>query len=308
MFRKPLLLSMLLATASLSLAGCGAPKSEAPAPEAATEDAPAADTQVQAKTMTLEQVVASRSDEDKARDGARHPVETLNFFKVEPGMTVAEALPGGGWYSKILAGYLGSDGTLYGLNYDDDMWARFGFFSEDAIKERIAATKKFTSQVTEFTDNGISSDGFTFSTVPASLDGTVDRVLFVRALHNLNRFESDAQTLTTALKATHRILKDDGYVGVVQHSLPESTGVQSADGSRGYLKESDVKKMFADAGFELVASSDINANPKDQPTETDIVWRLPPSYSGSRDDEAKKQMMDAIGESNRMTLLFKKAN
>ena len=175
------------------------------------------------------------------------------------------------------------------------------------LKTGIAATKKFPEQVGGFTDNGINSDGFTFSTVPASMDGTVDRVLFVRALHNLSRFENDAGTLTTALKATHRMLKDDGMVGVVQHGLPESASDQGADGSRGYLKESAVIKMFTDAGFELVASSDINANPKDIPAESDIVWRLPPTYFGTREDATKKEAVDAIGESNRMTLLFKKA-
>jgi predicted methyltransferase len=45
----------------------------------------------------LRQAIDSRSTEEKARDTARHLYETLVFFQVEPGMTVAEALPGGGW-------------------------------------------------------------------------------------------------------------------------------------------------------------------------------------------------------------------
>lgn len=292
MFRKAFLPSVLIVTAGLAFSGY-------------SQANPAG--HGKADTARLQQVVSQRAEQDKARDGARHPVETLSFFKIAPGMTVAEALPGGGWYSKILANYLGEGATLYGLNYDDDMWARFGFFSEDRIKERIAATKQFPEQVKGFTDSGIKSDGFTFSTVPASMDGTVDRVLFVRALHNLSRFENEAQTLTKALAATHRMLKKDGYVGVVQHRLPEEASDAGANGSRGYLKESAVKKMFADAGFELVASSQVNANPKDMPSESDMVWRLPPTYFGTGDDEAKKAAADAIGESNRMTLLFKKA-
>ncbi|MBT3412149.1 MAG: methyltransferase, partial [Halieaceae bacterium] len=62
----------------------------------------------------LIQAVEARSEKDRARDTARHPIETLTFFQVEPGMTVAEGLPGGGWYSNILANYLGGDATLYG--------------------------------------------------------------------------------------------------------------------------------------------------------------------------------------------------
>ena len=60
------------------------------------------------------------------------------------------------------------------------------------------------------------------------------------------------------------------------------------------------------AGFEYVEESDINQNPKDQPTEEDIVWRLPPSYQTSADNADLRAEMDAIGESNRMTLKFRK--
>lgn len=254
----------------------------------------------------LKAVVAERSAETQQRDIYRHPVETLEFFKVEPGMAVAEALPGGGWYSAILANYLGEEGALYGVNYVDTMWARFGFFSEDAIKGRIASTKEFPNKVASFTDNGIQSDGFTFDTVPASLEGKLDRVLFIRALHNLSRFEDEAGTMTQALQATHKMLKKGGLVGVVQHEVDESVPDASAKGDRGYLKMSHVKAAFEAAGFELIASSDINKNPLDKPDNDEIVWRLPPSLSTSRDDPAKRKALQAIGESNRMTLLFKK--
>lgn len=255
---------------------------------------------------SLEDVVAERPAEAKVRDKYRNPAETLKFFQIEPGMVVAEALPGGGWYSNILANYLGKDGALYGINYVDTMWARFGFFSEERIAERIASTKEFPGKVAEFTNNGITSDGFTFGTVPASLNGKVDRVLYVRALHNLNRFEEEAGTLTEALNATYRMLKAGGMVGVVQHEVAESVPDAAAKGDRGYLKASQVIAAFEGAGFKLVSSSDINKNPKDKPANDEIVWRLPPSYFGSRDDEIKKKVLDAIGESNRMTLLFKK--
>ena len=254
----------------------------------------------------LASVLASADEKTQERFQYRHPAETLAFFKVEPGMSVAEALPGGGWYSKILANYLGSEGALHGINYNDDMWARFGFFDEETIAARIAETKKFPELVTSFTNNGITSSGFTFSTVPDALAGSVDRVLFIRALHNLNRFESEAGTVSESISAAHMLLKAGGLVGVVQHRLPESASDKGADGSRGYLKQSHLITAFEKAGFELVAQSEINANPKDQPSETDLVWRLPPSYFGSDDKPELKAKVDAIGESDRMTLLFKK--
>jgi len=255
----------------------------------------------------LVQVIESRSEQDRTRDAARHPLETLTFFQVEPGMTVAEALPGGGWYTRILANYLGSQGTLYGVNYVDRMWPMFSFATEEFIKGQLAASSKFPARVASFTDNGIKAKGFTFNTVPPEASGTVDRVLMIRALHNLNRFEAAAGTRSQALASVRGMLKDDGMVGVVQHRLPESQPDAGADGSRGYLKQSAVIAMFEEAGFELVASSEINANDKDQPGLEDIVWRLPPSLRVSDDSPQQKAAMQAIGESDRMTLLFRKA-
>ena len=62
-------------------------------------------------------ILNERPDDVKARYGARHPAETLEFFGITPGMTVGEALPGGGWYTKILVPYLGESGTLVGIDY-----------------------------------------------------------------------------------------------------------------------------------------------------------------------------------------------
>ena len=258
------------------------------------------------ETDTLNAVLASRSDEDKVRDDARQPLETLTFFQIKPGMTIAEALPGGGWYTRILANYLGQDGTLYGVNYPDSLWPMLSYASPEWIAERIAATQNFTAKVATFTDNGITAQGFTFDTVPPEVEGTVDRVLLIRALHNLNRFQQKADTRSQALAATHAMLKQDGLVGVVQHRAPATASKEWADGNKGYLNEVAVIAMFAEAGFALVAQSEINANPMDQPSGEDNVWRLSPSLRGSNDDE-QREVMVAIGESDRMTLLFRKA-
>jgi predicted methyltransferase len=262
------------------------------------------DARADGHAAALQQAVEARSAEDRARDAYRHPAETLAFFQVEPGMTVAEGLPGGGWYTRILASYLGSEGTLVGINYPDSLWAKFGY-PEDWVAGRIASTAKFPEQVASFTDNGITAMGITFDTVPTALAGKVDRVLMIRAMHNLNRFEASDSARSDALAAISKMLAPEGLVGVVQHRAPEDASDESAAGQRGYLKQSTVVAAFEAAGFELVASSEINANPKDQPGETDIVWRLPPSLRG---DPSQREAMQAIGESDRMTLLFKKAD
>ena len=78
-----------------------------------------------------------------------------------------------------------------------------------------------------------------------------------------------------------------------------------ADGEMGYLKKGYVIEIMEATGFELADEADVNANSRDMPTDEQFVWRLPPSYDGADDSETKAKV-DAIGESNRMTLKFRK--
>ena len=88
-----------MAVAAALVAGCGGgePATEAaePAADEPTTEAAAAP----APGPTLQAVLDAQPDEVKARYGWRHPEETLEFFGIEPGMTVVEGLPGGGWYT-----------------------------------------------------------------------------------------------------------------------------------------------------------------------------------------------------------------
>ena len=255
----------------------------------------------------LSKVLSSQPEEVQARYQYRNPEATLEFFGVKPGMTVVEALPGGGWYSKILLPYLGKDGQLYGVDYAVDLFPLFGFFSDEQLKAKETWAETWLAEANTWrAENDATLSAFTFATVPEDKHGTADAVLFIRAMHNLARFESKRPFLTEALQASHKLLKKGGVVGVVQHQMAEDKPDAWADGSRGYLKQSFLVKQFEAAGFELVKTSDVNKNPKDNPADKEIVWRLPPTYFGSRDDEEKKKVVNAIGESNRMTLLFRK--
>lgn len=252
----------------------------------------------------LTAVLDARSDELKARDGSRHPRETIEFFGLTPGMSIAEVLPGGGWYTQILAPYVGAEGAIYGINYADTMWPMFGFFSEEVIAGRIASVGEFGNTVSAYAGaENVPAQGFAFGAISPELNGTLDAVVMIRALHNLNRFEEKAGTRTSALKEVNALLKPGGIVGVVQHRAPADADEAWANGSNGYLKQAEVVAMFELAGFELVASSEINANPKDKPVVGDSVWRLPPSLRTADENKAANQ---AIGETDRMTLKFKK--
>lgn len=254
----------------------------------------------------LQEVLAAQPEATQARYSARHPKETLEFFSIEPGMTVVEALPGGGWYSRILIDYIGPDGELIGADYAPDMFPLFGFFSDEAIEAKNSWVDTWTMQASEWVDDGAQISAFQFGSLPEEMHETADAVLMIRALHNLARFESQGGYLSQALEDANAVLKPGGVVGIVQHEARPDSADEFAKGDRGYLKRSFVIEQMRRAGFDFVASSGINQNPMDFPGPEDIVWRLPPSMSGTRDIPEERAKVEAIGESNRMTLLFRK--
>lgn len=251
----------------------------------------------------LQAVIDAQDDSAKARYDARNPYETLEFFGIAPGMAVGEALPGGGWYSKILLPYLGDEGRLVGVDYDLALWPNFDFGTPEFIERKKSWPETWVADAGGWTDAGTDISAYTFATLPQ--DGSLDAFLFIRAMHNMSRFE-EGRFMQSGIAAVHGALKSGGVVGVVQHAGADDADATWANGSAGYLRKPDVIAAFEAAGFALVGDSDINANPLDMPTTDDIVWRLPQSLATSGDDPELRAQMEAIGESNRMTLLFRK--
>jgi predicted methyltransferase len=303
--------ALCLAASVTALVACSPAKPEAakPAEPVVTKaDVPVAVTTAPEAVMAfdgaaLQAVVMAQDDGAKARYDARHPVETLEFFGIAPGMAVGEALPGGGWYSKILLPYLGDDGRLVGVDYDLALWPNFDFGTPEFLEGKKSWPETWVADANGWTDAGTDIDAYTFATLPQ--DGSLDAFLFIRALHNMSRFE-DGRFMHSGIAAVHGALKPGGIVGVVQHAGPDDADAEWANGSAGYLRKPDVIAAFEAAGFVLVGESDINANALDMPTTDDIVWRLPPSLATSGDNPELRAQMEAVGESNRMTLLFRK--
>lgn len=232
-----------------------------------------------------------RRAEDRARDEWRHPAETLAFFGVEPGMTVVDYMPAGGWYTRILVPYLGGEGSYVGLVPDPAAadGERFGnyFGGLPANFEEARGGWNLT---------GAPVSLYASQDVPEEMAGTVDRVLIFREMHNLLR----SGVLYTELTRIRNLLADDGMVGIVQHRAKDDAPADYTLGSNGYLRQKDVIALMEAHGFELVGKSDINANPQDTADHPRGVWELPPTLG------TKREELKAIGESNRMTLLFKK--
>lgn len=264
----------------------------------------AASASIQNDTARLDAVLANQDDATKARYRYRNPKQTLEFFGIKPGMTVVEVLPGGGWYSNILVPYVGQSGRVIGLDYPSTIWEAMG---RDAsyIEKRMTMNKDWLEKYTAI-EGGAPVELYAFDKAPAELNGKVDSVLFIRALHNMARLEEEGKFLTDSLHTVSMMLKPGGTIGVVQHAVAESASDSLAEGSKGYLKASAVKAAMANAGFEFVAESGINLNPMDQPVEGDSVWRLLPSLATTKDNPEEQEAMRKLGESNRVTMMFRK--
>lgn len=231
--------------------------------------------------------------EDRARDQYRHPAETLAFFHVGPQMKVGEYAPGGGWYTRVLGHYLGGEGKLVGLYFDPTT----GAFNAETQQGIRAGAAGFAAEAAEFTGLPATNfSGMTLETVPDGEMGTFDRILVFRMMHNLMRWNS----ADSELKKMRDLLKPGGMLGIVQHRAPADASAEYANGSKGYLRQDDVVGFVEALGFELVGASEINANPQDNADHPEGVWEMKPSW------RTKRPELENIGESDRMTLLFRK--
>jgi predicted methyltransferase len=230
-----------------------------------------------------------RSAANSARDGARHPYETLRFFGIAPTMTVVELTPEGGWYTEILAPYLRDKGMLIGAGEAIKPENRYGTMFMKKLNSNAAVFDKVRI--------GIFEPPVRYEIAAA---GSADMVLTFRNVHNWVELGDDK--LQVMLKSIYTVLKPGGVFGVIDHRLPAGMA-QDAKASSGYVHEAYVIKLVESAGFKLAAKSEINANPKDTANHKRGVWSLPPSLADKDGDRAAYL---AIGESDRMTLKFVK--
>ena len=234
---------------------------------------------------------AHRSDEYKARDQYRHPAQTLTWLGLKPDMTVVEISPSRGWYTEILAPYLKDQGRLYLAGFDRESEVAYMKKLNALLDEKLAAKPEVygTPTVTELAPP---------NKVDIAPAGSADMVLTFRNVHNW----MSAGTADGVFAAMYAALKPGGVLGLVEHRADPSTE-QDAKAGSGYVTEAATVRMAEKAGFKLVDQTEINANPKDTRGHPKGVWTLPPALSLGDEDREKYL---AIGESDRMTLKFKK--
>ena len=262
----------------------------------ATASAEATGTEAVADADTaLDAAIAGdwRDPANVARDRYRHPAETLAFFGLRPDQTVVEITPGGGWYAEILAPYLRGEGRYIAAVVDPTALPEGGGRdyqqrNKDGLDAKFSATpaQYDRAEVVAF-DPAAPQFG------PA---GSADLVLTFRNVHNW-RADGLAQEMFDGF---FEVLKPGGTLGVVEHRAIADV---AADDESGYVGQDQVIAMAEASGFVLDAESEVNANPLDTKDHPNGVWTLPPGNDHDDADDAKYQ---AIGESDRMTLRFKK--
>jgi len=251
---------------------------------------------------SLETAIAGshRDPVNVARDPYRHPKETLTFFGLDPAMTVVEIWPAGGWYTEILAPVLRDKGAYYAAVFVlGDSSPEYQRRTQEGYLAKLQNSPDLYGKV-RVTEMGAGR-------MDIAPSGSADMVLTFRNVHNWMK----AGFVDEAFAAFFRSLKPGGVLGIVEHRAKPGTPIEKMIES-GYVTEEHVVALAKKAGFVLEERAEINANAADTTDHPRGVWTLPPGYAlcreveaGPKQDECKAPWK-AIGESDRMTLRFRK--
>ena len=243
-----------------------------------------------ASNKALAAAVASptRDPANSVRDRWRHPAQSLEFWGLKPGMTVVDVAPGGGYWTEILAPYARKTGGRYlaAMGKAGDVLP--GKFDDKAAYGNIQYTV------------------FSNTSGPLAPAGSADFVLTARNIHDWIWTPGMAEK---GMADFYAVLKPGGILAVEEHRAdPRPMQKEARD---GYVNTSYIIELARKAGFKLEAQSEINANPKDTKDHPFGVWTLPPTRQSAEDGKTPapgfdRAKYDAIGESDRMTLRFRK--
>lgn len=266
---------------------------------AALVTAPAiASTPARVKTA-LEKAIdgPQRTPAYKTRDRYRHPLGTLEFFGIRPGMHVVEVLPGGGWYTQILAPFLHDHGHLTEATPPMTSPSAFSRKMAARYKAKLAADPAVYGRVTLEPFEPPSYMGL-------GAPDSADMIVTFRNMHDL-MYANVHGTISDAIaerffRSAYQALKPGGILGIVAHRAPARMSPRQSF-KLGRLPQKFVIDEAERAGFKLAGTSEVNANPRDPGNFP--VWYLPPSLARGQTDRARYK---AIGEADNMTLRFVK--
>lgn len=221
---------VLLGASAAVLTGLGACGRGKEVEEPVADDAPSGP-----PAGSLEWAIAGAwRAQDQARDAARHPMETLRFFGLQPNMTVVDFWPGSGWYTEIIAPYLArGGGTYYAAGFQT------GGGDDPAQSALMAAFQShFTADRKLYGDLKFSAFGPTSG--PVAPAGSADLVLFMRNIHAWMAAGVSEKAFSDAYAA----LRPGGTLGIEQHRLAPDED-QDPAAANGYVQEAFVRQLAA---------------------------------------------------------------
>ena len=213
----------------------------------------------------------SRPEADRDRDRNRRALETLNFFGLKDNMRVLELIPGGGWYTRVLAPVLAENGKLYvsigAGRVERTVLTEPGFEKVEVLEtnENLRRPEGSRYYLMDDFDFGVSG---------------LDMVLTFRNVHNF-----DAESRARMNEQVFKSLKRGGLYGVVDHTARHMEPPNNENRRR--IDPVLVVKEMLDIGFEFVDFSDLHYRADDE-LEYEVGRR---SVSGNTD---------------RFTMLFRK--
>jgi predicted methyltransferase len=195
---------------------------------------------------------SSRPDADKQLDADRKPAATLAFAEVKSGESVAELIPGGGYFTRLLSKAVGPKGHVYA-------WAPQPPGEAGANTRDFAAAAKVIAADPQYANVTVLQTGLS----TAFAGNPQDLVFTAQNYHDLHNFkEVDVATFN---KAVFDALKPGGLYVVLDHSAEKGSGVRDTS-TLHRIDEAAVKSEVLAAGFEYVGRSAALANAADPRT------------------------------------------
>ena len=189
-----------------------------------------------------------RPAEDTARDAARHAAETLAFAGARPGARVGEILPGGGYFTRLLAVAVGEQGRVYPVVRPDATVAGW----EKPALEVAAQYPNATAVRSEFT--------------AMSFPEPLDVVFTAQNYHDFHITYYHFGDVAQINRAAFAALKPGGAYMVIDHSAVAGTPPSAERDSLHRIDQAAVRREVEAAGFVLDAESDALRNPADPRT------------------------------------------
>ena len=232
----------------------------------------------------------------KKRDKYRHPLATLEFFGIRPNMRVVEVLPGGGWYTEILAPFLHAHGQL--IEATSPVAGTTGYAHRSALsyEHKLAADPAVYGRVRL---EPFELPNYLHLGAPDS----ADMVVTFNNMHDL-MFENVHHEVTPIflekfLRSAYHVLKPGGILGIAGHRCAPGTPLPTCF-PMARLPQAFVIHEAEAAGFELGGTSEALANPKD-PRDVP-VFDLPPTLADK--SAAARRHYAAIGYADAYLLKF----